>query len=392
MMHADSIMAYCFITRVYVVLATAAICSANGVDKPSIPTDFHAVVSTTAKGFPPYPNFDEVYQDVTNNRALLVTGKLRSLLMVAPDGAAPGTREETEMTLFQDYEDGSCTYEVNDWPCMEPHLNITQCSTSLGYPVFNKVGPWQLPSSVPNEYAGREVIEINGQSITADKWTEQINTTNSSSPDILTYWVDSSNPGMPLRFQHMHPHKNGTFPGDNWTYQVDYLKVKLGTSPDSVFTPPTNWLERCTDQNAGLNVTNLQLSHQTNELIVYTLPNKNGEFFISLHTRPVSQLPVTVHIKFCNLSDSSQGCVPDEVCSTCAKVSPTSLTFTQENWNQPQKVTAVFDHVGMMQYTFGISSNYPVQNPQVGLEFSVFSCDPPGVPCYPPKRESFTHW
>ena len=351
-------------------------------DVPSIPTDFHAVVHTSGYGlFYPYPIFNQVYQDVTNNRALLVADKLKSLLVVAPEGAAAGTKEETEMTLFEVHGDGSCFYEVNAWPCVVPRLSISQCSTAFGYPVFNKIGPWQVPSAVPKNYTGKEVIKLNGKTITADKWTEQVN----SPPDVLTYWVNSSNPSIPLRFQHIHPHHPGFFPGDDWTYQIDYLKVELGTPPDSVFTPPENWRDHCVDRNAGLK-TSLP-GRQDGYL--YTQPGQPGNFSISLRTLPASKLPVVIDITFCNSSDRSQGCVDDETCFTCAKLSPTKLTFTQENWDKPQVVTAVFDHVGVGQYKFGVSNNYPSNNhyPPDEMQFSLFACDPGhNVPCTLPPN------
>ena len=149
--HPTTMAAVCMIAwcAVFAALASAA-------EVPSIPTDFHAVVSTTSDGiFCQYPNFHEVYQDLTNNRALLVMEKSTVLLIVAPKGAAPGTKEETDMTSFTVNNDGSCSYEVNDWPCVVPRLYISQCSTIFGYPVFNKVGPWQIPNSVPGNYSGQ---------------------------------------------------------------------------------------------------------------------------------------------------------------------------------------------------------------------------------------------
>ena len=369
-------------------VSLAVIGAAAAAVLPPIPQNFHAVVRTALLDgfFSPYPSFEEVYQDVTNNRALLVlntTDKSRMLLVVAPKGATPGTKEATEMTLFDVQGGGSCGYEVNDWPCVQPRIGISQCTTDFGYPDFNKVGPWQIPTIAPNQYLGKDVIKINGRNITADKWTD--NTDSNSYSDVRTYWVNSSNPSIPLRFQHVHPHNPHAFPGDDWTYQIDYLKVELGVPPDSVFTPPENWLNRCVDRNAGLK-TSLP-GRQDGYL--YTHPGQPGNFSISLRTLPASKLPVVINITFCNSSDHSQGCVDDETCFTCAKLSPTKLTFTQENWDKPQVVTAVFDHVGVGQYKFGVSNNYPSNNHYSSdeMQFSLFACDPGhNVPCTLPPN------
>ena len=61
-------------------------------------------------------------------------------------------------------------------------------------------------------------------------------------------------------------------------------------------------------------------------------------------------------------SDPNQNCVDDETCLTCAKLFPTELEFTQDNWWQPQLISVVFDHVGVGQYKFGVSNNYSVNN------------------------------
>lgn len=371
------------VARVIACIWCAAAALASTATVPSLPTNFHAVVSTSSDGlFCQYPNFQEVYQDMTNNRALLVTEKSTFLLVSAPKGAAPGTNEDTDMTLFTVNNDGSCSYEVNDWPCVVPRIGISQCSTIFSYPVFNKVGPWQIPNSVPDTYSGREVIKINGLNKTAERWT-----TGSLRADYSNYWVDSSNPNMPLRFYHSHAQPPGSFPGGDWTYQIDYHKFELGTFSESLFAPPDNWVENCTDTNAGIK-TNLP-GRQDGYL--YTQPNEPGNFSIALRTRPVSRLAVVVNITFCNSSDRSQGCVDDETCITCATVSPTILQFTQDNWKQPQKVTVTFNHVGVGQYKFSISSNYPVDGLYSSvidtMQFSVFSCDPDHkVPCtLPPK-------
>ena len=374
--HPTTMAAVCMIEwcAVFAALVSAA-------EVPSIPTDFHAVVSTTSDGiFCQYPNFHEVYQDLTNNRALLVMEKSTVLLIVAPKGAAPGTKEETDMTSFTVNNDGSCSYEVNDWPCVVPRLYISQCSTIFGYPVFNKVGPWQIPNSVPGNYSGREVIKINGRNITAEKWM-----TGSPRADTSIYWVDSSNPNIPLRFDHSHPQPPGSFPGDDWTYQIDYLKFERGTFSDSLFAPPDNWVEHCTDYNAGIKTT----LPGRQDGYLYTQPNKPGTFSIALRTRPASKLSVVINITFCNSSDRSQGCLDDETCITCATVSPTVLQFTQDNWKQPQVVTVAFNHVGVGQYKFGVSNNYPAYNhyPLDDMQFSVFSCDPDHkVPCTLPPN------
>ena len=61
---------------------------------------------------------------------------------------------------------------------------------------------------------------------------------------------------------------------------------------------------------------------------------------------------------------------------------PTKMEFTQENWKRPQIITVVFDHVGVGQYKFGVSDNYPVNNRLDSMQFSVFACDPVNkVPC-----------
>ena len=112
-------------------MLVAAAATTTAADVPPIPTDFHAVVNSTAEGiFCAYWQFSEVYQDVTNNRALLVgshvvaeQSRSNYLLVVAPEGAAPGTKETTEMTSFEIKMDGSCSYTVNDWPCRDPSLN-----------------------------------------------------------------------------------------------------------------------------------------------------------------------------------------------------------------------------------------------------------------------------
>ena len=361
--------------------AVVAALASAAATVPALPTDFHAVVSTTGVGLLcQYPNFREVYQDMTNNRALLVTEKFTMLLVAAPRGAAPGTNEETDMTLFTVNNDGSCSYEVNDWPCVVPRLDISQCSTSFLYPVFNKVGPWQIPSSVPGNYSGREVIQINGRNISAEKWTA-----GSLRSDYSIYWVDSSNTNIPLRFYHSHTAPPGTFPGGDWTYQIDYHKFELGTFSDSLFVPPDNWVENCTDHNAGIK-TSLP-GRQDGYL--YTQPNEPGNFSIALRTRPASQLAVVINITFCNSSDRSQGCVDGETCFTCATVSPTVLQFTQDNWKQPQVVTVTYNHAGVSQYKFDVSGNYPVyyEYPQDNMQFSVYSCDPDHkVPCTLPPR------
>ena len=360
-------------------------------DVPPIPRDFHAIVNSTGEGIAcPYQQFSEVYQDVTNNRALLIESRFvadRSkssyLMVVAPAGAAPGTKEATEMTMFEINEDGSCNYVVNDWPCKDPSLSINQCYTPFGYPVFDTVGPWQLPNHVPKTFVGEVVIEVDGRKVTAYEWTEQSG--NLYPPDNVTYWVDASDTKVPLRFQHLHPHKNGFFPGDEWSYQLDFLKVTFGSVPDSVFTPPNDWVERCVDGNAGLRSINLP---GRQDGYVYAQPEKPGNFSLTLRTRPASKLPVVIDITFCNSSDRAQGCVDDETCSTCAKIFPTRLEFTQDNWQQPQAVSVVFNHIGVGQYKFGVSENYPVNNRQDSMQFSVFSCDPVhNVPCtLPPKR------
>ena len=367
----------------------AATIAAAAADEPPIPTDFHAIVHATCDGFCPYPVFSEVYQDVTHNRALFKGSHYAAekstssyLMVVAPAGAAPGTKEATEMTSFEIGMDGSCSYEVNDWPCKDPSLGISQCVTPFGYPVFDTVGPWQLPSHVPKEFVGKVVIEINGHNKTADEWTER---SGSWRPlDTVTYWVDASNNKIPLRFKHEHPHKSGAFPGDDWHYQLDFLSVTFGSAPDSVFAPPNHWVERCVDGNAGLRSENLP---GRQDGYVYTQPDKIGNFTLSLRTKPASKLPVFVNITFCNSSDPNQNCVDDETCLTCAKLFPTKLEFTQDNWWQPQLISVVFDHVGVGQYKFGVSNNYPVNNRLDSMQFSVFSCDPPhNVPCTLPPN------
>ena len=101
------------------------------------------------------------------------------------------------MTQFEIGMDGSCSYKVNDWPCKEPNLGINQCATPLGYPVFDTVGPWQLPDYVPKEFVGKVVFEIDGHNVTADEWTER---SGSWLPlDTVTYCIDSSNNKIPLR-------------------------------------------------------------------------------------------------------------------------------------------------------------------------------------------------
>ena len=363
-----------------------AAAATTAADVPPIPTDFHAIVNSTAEGiFCAYWQFSEVYQDITNNRALLIgshvvaepKSKSNYLLVVAPEGAAPGTKEATGMTLFEVQMDGSCSYTVNDWPCKDPSLNIQQCATPFGYPTFDTVGPWQMPNHVPKEYVGKVVIDVSGRNVTADKWTEQSG--HLQPLDTVSYWVDASNNKIPLRFQHIHPHTNGFFPGDSWSYQLDFLKITFGSAPDSVFAPPDNWVEKCVDGNAGL-ITEYLPGRQDG--YVYAQPNRPANFTLSLRTRPASKLPVIVNITFCNSSDPNQNCVDDETCSTCAKVMPTKMEFTQENWKRPQIITVVFDHVGVGQYKFGVSDNYPVNNRLDSMQFSVFACDPVNkVPC-----------
>ena len=367
----------------FLLASVAAIPTATAVDVPSFPADFHAIVYTSGQGhYCPCPSLNEVYQDVANNRALILTNEIRSLLVVAPKGAAPETKEETEMTLFVVNKDGSCTYEVNDWPCIMPDLNISQCPSYFGYPIFNQVGPWQLPNKAPKNYAGKDVIEIDGRvGVHADKWTEQTEDQKLNTIDKFTYWVDPSNPSLPLRYQQVH--KAIGKPEYDWYYQLDYIKVELGPSPDSVFTPPENWLERCVDNNAGLRIIGLP------SLQVYYLfaqPNKPAKLSVSLYTRPVSNLPVIVNITFCNPLRScgeSLTCNNNKICTTCVKVSPTKLEFTQENWNQPQEVTVAFDHVGGVgKYQFGVSDNYRIQNLMDSEYFTVYSCDPDNnTPC-----------
>ena len=151
-----------------------------------------------------------------------------------------------------------------------------------------------------------------------------------------------------------------------------------------MFAPPNNWVERCVDLNAGLRSENLP---GRQDGYVYTQPNKIGNFSLSLRTQPASKLPVTVNITFCNSSDSTQYCVDDETCITCAKLFPTKMEFTQENWQQPQVISAVFDHIGVGQYKFSVSKNYPVNNRLDSMQFSVFSCDPAhNVPCTLPPN------
>ena len=377
------------LVAVYFMLVAAA-ATTTAADVPPIPTDFHAVVNSTAEGlFCAYWQFSEVYQDVTNNRALLVgshvvaeQSRSNYLLVVAPEGAAPGTKETTEMTLFEIKMDGSCSYSVNDWPCRDPSLNIQQCATPFGYPKFDTVGPWQMPDHVPKEYVGKVVIEVGGRNVTADKWTEQSG--HLQPLDTVSYWVDASNNKIPLRFQHIHPHTNGFFPGDSWSYQLDYLKITFGSAPDSVFAPPDNWVEKCVDGNAGLITVNLP---GRQDGYVYSQPNRPGNFSLALRTRPASKLPVIINITFCNSSDPNQNCVDDETCNTCAEVIPTKMEFTQENWKQPQMVTVVFRHIGVGQYKFGVSDNYPVFNQLNSMQFSAFACNPVDkVPCTLPPQ------
>ena len=366
----------------FLLAAVAAIPTATAVDVPSFPADFHAVVYASGQGhYCQCPSFNEVYQDVTNNRALIVTNEVWSLLVVDPKGAASGTKEETEMTLFVvNNWDGSCTYEVNDWPCIMPYLNVSQCSVSyFGYPVFKQVGPWQLPNKAPKNYAGKDVIELDGRvGVPADKWTEQTEDQKLNTIDTFTYWVDPSNPSIPLRYQQVH--KAIGKPEYDWYYQLDYIKVELSPSPDSVFTPPENWLERCVDNNAGLKIIGIPWQ----ALYLFAQPNKPAKLSFSLYTRPVSNLPVIVNITFCSpLSSCAEylTCSTNKICTTCVKVFPTKLEFTQENWNQPQEVTMAFGHVGGVgKYQVGVSDNYPIQNP--GQHFIVYSCDPDNnTPC-----------
>ena len=362
------------------LLAIAGVHTTSAVDVPSFPADFHTLAYTSGEGrYCPCPSFNEVYQDVTNNRALIVTNEIRSLLVVAPTGAAPGTREEKEMTLFVENKDGSCTYEVNGWPCTIPDAHISQCPSYFGYPVFNQVGPWQIPGSIPKNYAGRDVITLNGMvGVHADKWTDQTEDKKLNTVDTFTYWVNSSNPSIPLRLHHMH--KAIGQPEYDWYYQIDFFKFELGPSPDSVFTPPENWLERCVDNNAGLKINGLP-SYQ--EFYLFSQPNKPAKLSVSLYTRPVSKLPVTVSITFCNNNscDETMTCNTNKICTTCVKVSPSKLEFNQENWNEPQEVTVAFDHVGGVgKYIFDVSDNYRIQN--YGERFTVFPCDPENnTPC-----------
>ena len=357
-----------------------AVHTTSAVDVPSFPADFHTLAFTSGEGqYCPCPSFNEVYQDVTNNRALIVTNEIRSLLVVAPTGAAPGTREEKEMTLFVENKDGSCTYEVNGWPCTIPDAHLSQCSSYFGYPVFNQVGPWQIPSSIPKTYAGRDVIELNGMvGVHADKWTDQTEDKKLNTVDTFTYWANSSNPSIPLRLHHMH--KAIGKPEYDWYYQIDFFKFELEPSPDSVFAPPENWLERCVDNNAGLKINGLP-SYQV--FYLFSQPNKPAKLSVSLYTRPVSKLPVTVSITFCNNDscDETMTCNTDKICKTCVNVSPSKLEFNQENWNEPQEVTVAFDHVGGVgKYIFDVSDNYRIQN--YGERFKVFPCDPENnTPC-----------
>ena len=349
---------------------------------PVFPTDFHAVVNTTSEGvLSPYPKFNEVYQDATNNRALLIHDKIASLLVVAPEGASPETKEAKEMTYFEIHSGDSdyCSYQADEWPCKG---NNTICTTIFSYPDYSRVGPWQIPCKIPNRYVGKETIEINGERIAAEKWEERVPNVNSSDPDILTYWVREIDQSTPLRFNHTHPHQKNYFE-DRWSYQIDFIKFEHGQFPDHVYAPPEDWVDKCDDLNAGLKSENLSIQDD-GSLLLLSRPHKIGMFSLSLHTRPVSKLPVTVNITSCNITDSGQNCNPDENCETCVKVSPTLLKFTQEDWNVPQKVMAVFDHVGMKQFNYVVSENYKLHNPAEDLQFAVYCCDPQHeVPCKP---------
>ena len=95
------------------------------------------------------------------------------------------------------------------------------------------------------------MIEINGEKIAAEKWEERVPNVNSVEPDVLTYWVSATDELTPLRFNHTHPHqKNSKYPGDGWSYQINFVKFEHGQFPDTVFAPPENWIEICHDLNA----------------------------------------------------------------------------------------------------------------------------------------------
>ncbi len=272
------------------------------------------------------------------------TNNYEEILITVPSNADPVTPQATQLTKFSwksDTDFKECAYQL---------YNEKQILPFFGYPTTYL------------EY--KETI--NG--IECEKWSNKGHPGNSGEYWAVWYAINTQPPySLVVRAIYKYPPsppRSFPVPGCNITYTFS----NFSTAPinPKLFTPPDNWLKKCSNSNQGIKTYNLPDREQGGYICVN--PNATNAFEIAILAKPENG-SLILNIRPCVGTDY---CIYGDGCKDCVQFNTTKLVFTADNWSIPQTILVTYKADGDSQFVFD-SPNYYLTN-TYPTQFSTCAC------------------
>ena len=162
------------------------------------------------------------------------------------------------------------------------------------------------------------------------------------------------------------PTRPNQFPVPGCTQNYTFSEFNTDPISTKQFTPPDNWLTKCTNSDQGIRKYNVP---GRQDGYVCVSPGTKNAFEIALLVEP-QQGNVILNLRLCGKPGDS--CIDGARCKDCVHLNTTQLVFTPGNWSIPQTIQVEYKADGDTQFIFE-SPNYYLNN-TYNSQFSTCAC------------------